>query len=63
MIERAICPNDVPGRLLNMAFLNIGSENPHLRLVAYNLLYSLSMVFRFDVGNQLLNAKGKEGPL
>jgi neurofibromin 1 len=56
--ERAIRPNNVPGRLLNMALINIGSEDPNLRLVAYNLLYSLSISFRFDVGNQLLNARG-----
>ncbi|KAG0178831.1 Ras GTPase activating protein ira2 [Apophysomyces sp. BC1021] len=55
--ERAVRPGDVPGRLLNMALLNIGSDDPALRLAAYNLLYSLSMSFRFDIGNQLLNAK------
>lgn len=55
--ERIIRPNDVPGRLLNMALLNIGSEDPNLRLAAYNLLYALSLTFRFDVGNQLLDAK------
>lgn len=41
-----------------MALLNIGSESPQLRVAAYNLLYSLSLSFRFDIGNQLLNAKG-----
>ncbi|OAD65239.1 hypothetical protein PHYBLDRAFT_85899, partial [Phycomyces blakesleeanus NRRL 1555(-)] len=55
--ERAIRPSDVPGRLLNMALLNIGSDDPVLRLSAYNLLYSLSLSFRFDIGNQLLNVK------
>ncbi|KAI7858100.1 hypothetical protein BDC45DRAFT_434174 [Circinella umbellata] len=55
--ERAIRPNDVPGRLLNMSLLNIGSDDPGLRLAAYNLLYALSLTFRFDVGNQLLNAR------
>lgn len=59
MNERAIRPNDVPGRLLNMSLLNIGSDDPNLRLAAYNLLYSLSLTFRFDVGNQLLKARGK----
>jgi hypothetical protein len=43
-----------------MALLNIGSEDPNLRLAAYNLLYALSLTFRFDVGNQLLDAKGKD---
>ncbi|SAM09837.1 hypothetical protein [Absidia glauca] len=55
--ERSIRPNDVPGRLLNMALLNIGSDDPNLRLAAYNLLYSLSMTFNFDVGKQLLDAR------
>ncbi|KAF7730429.1 Ras GTPase activating protein ira2 [Apophysomyces ossiformis] len=55
--ERAVRPGDVPGRLLNMALLNIGSDDPELRLAAYNLLYSLSLTFRFDIGNQLLNAR------
>ncbi|KAI8373844.1 hypothetical protein BD560DRAFT_393755 [Blakeslea trispora] len=57
MSERVIRPNDVPGRLLNMALLNIGSDDPSLRLAAYNLLYALSITFRFDVGNQLLDAR------
>ncbi|KAI9486703.1 MAG: hypothetical protein EXX96DRAFT_550220 [Benjaminiella poitrasii] len=55
--KRTIRPNDVPGRLLNMTLLNLGSEDPGLRLSAYNLLYSLSLSFRFDIDNQLLNAK------
>lgn len=59
MNERAIRPSDVPGRLLNMSLLNIGSDDPNLRLAAYNLLYSLSLTFRFDIGNQLLKARGK----
>ncbi|KAI8983424.1 hypothetical protein BDB01DRAFT_790689 [Pilobolus umbonatus] len=55
--ERTIRPSDVPGRLLNMALLNLGSDNPILRLSSYNLLYSLSKVFNFDIGKQLLDAK------
>ncbi|RCH89644.1 Ras GTPase activating protein ira2 [Rhizopus azygosporus] len=55
--ERTIRPNDVPGRLLNMALLNIGSDDPNLRLAAYNLLCALSMTFHFDLNNQLLDAK------
>lgn len=57
--ERTIRPSDVPGRLLNMALLNMGSDDPNLRLSSYNLLYALSRVFNFDVGKQLLDAKGK----
>ncbi|KAI7870568.1 hypothetical protein BDF14DRAFT_1771252 [Spinellus fusiger] len=55
--ERIVRPNDVPGRLLNMALLNIGSEDPSLRLAAYNLLYAISRAFNFDVGKQLLDTK------
>ncbi|KAI7885924.1 uncharacterized protein EV154DRAFT_521553 [Mucor mucedo] len=55
--ERTIRPSDVPGRLLNMALLNLGSDDPNLRLASYNLLYALSREFNFDVGKQLLGAK------
>ncbi|CAG8508989.1 2177_t:CDS:10 [Funneliformis mosseae] len=55
--ERVIRPSDVPGTLLNMALLNIGSDDPNLRLAAYNLLVALSAIFNFDVGGQLLGAK------
>lgn len=55
--ERVIRPSDVPGALLNMALLNMGSDDHHLRHSAYNLLCVLSLVFNFDVGNQLLAAK------
>ncbi|KAI9259080.1 hypothetical protein BY458DRAFT_479034 [Sporodiniella umbellata] len=55
--ERAIRPNDVPGRLLNMALVNVGSSDPSLRLAAYNLLYSLSQSFKFHIGNQLFSAR------
>ena len=58
--DRAIRPSDVPGKLLNMALLNIGSDDHCLRLAAYNLLVALCLTFNFDVGNQLLSAKGKE---
>jgi len=55
---RMIRPKDVPGTLLNMGLLNMGSDEPGLRQAAYNLLYSLSIAFTFDAGNQLLEAKG-----
>ncbi|CAG8517845.1 8557_t:CDS:10 [Diversispora eburnea] len=57
LTEKVIRPNGVPGTLLNMALLNIGSDDPNLRLAAYNLLVALSLIFNFDVGNQLLSAK------
>lgn len=56
--NHGIRPADVPGRILNMALLNIGSEDPALRLTAYNLLYSLCTSFRFAVNTQLMNARG-----
>ncbi|KAG0747979.1 hypothetical protein G6F62_000155 [Rhizopus arrhizus] len=55
--ERTIRPNDVPGRLLNMALLNLGSSDPNLRLSSYRLLYALTRAFNFDVDKQLLDAK------
>jgi len=58
MTERILRPGDVPGTLLNMALLNAGSDDSTLRLSAYNLLYSLSLAFSFDVDNQLLSTKG-----
>ncbi|KAJ3107169.1 Ras GTPase activating protein ira2 [Phlyctochytrium bullatum] len=56
--QRTLRAGDVPGTLLNMAMLNLGSGDPNLRLVSYNLLDSIGKSFRFDVGNQLLSAKG-----
>lgn len=41
-----------------MALLNLGSDDPNLRLASYNLLYALSREFNFDVEKQLLGAKG-----
>ncbi|KAI8061724.1 hypothetical protein BC940DRAFT_262450 [Gongronella butleri] len=56
--DRVIRPNDVPGRLLNMALMNLGDDDPHLRLASYNLLDSLSTYFRFDMSSKLLQANG-----
>ncbi|CAO3597273.1 unnamed protein product [Absidia cylindrospora] len=55
--DRIIRPSDVPGRLLNMALLNLGSCDSRLRLTAYNLLYSLCQTFKFSVGVNLLDTK------
>ncbi|KAJ3230718.1 Ras GTPase activating protein ira2 [Chytriomyces hyalinus] len=55
--ERTLRPEDVPGTLLNMAILNLGSRDPNLRVSSYNLLYALSTNFGFQIGNQLLSAK------
>ncbi|KAJ3330367.1 Ras GTPase activating protein ira2 [Blyttiomyces sp. JEL0837] len=56
--ERNLRPGDVPGTLLNMAMLNLGSVDPNLRLASYNLLFALSSNFDFRVGNKLFSAKG-----
>lgn len=56
--QRTIRPNDVPGTLLNMALLNMGSEDPVLRLTSYNLLCVLSETFDFQIGNMLISTKG-----
>ncbi|GBC02045.1 hypothetical protein RclHR1_04420015, partial [Rhizophagus clarus] len=54
----SLSPSSVPGTLLNMSLLNIGSDDPNLRLASYDLLVALSLNFNFDVGKQLLSAKG-----
>ncbi|RKO91665.1 hypothetical protein BDK51DRAFT_19343, partial [Blyttiomyces helicus] len=56
--RRHLRPSDVPGTLLNMALLNLGSDDANLRLASYNLLCALGSSFEFDVVNQLLTAKG-----
>ncbi|KAI8370897.1 hypothetical protein EDC96DRAFT_502763 [Choanephora cucurbitarum] len=52
-----IRPTDVPGRILNMALLNMGGEDPLLRSAAYNLLHSLCIFFRFSVDHKVMNAR------
>ncbi|XP_020288690.1 neurofibromin isoform X3 [Pseudomyrmex gracilis] len=49
-----IRPKDVPGTLLNMALLNLGSPDPNLRLVAYNLLCALTTTFDLKIQGQLV---------
>ncbi|KJE90496.1 neurofibromatosis 1 [Capsaspora owczarzaki ATCC 30864] len=56
--ERKLRPNDVPGTMLNMALLNLGSADPALRLAAYNMLCAATFTFNFDIEGQLLEAKG-----
>ncbi|KAI8614426.1 hypothetical protein BC830DRAFT_1127447 [Chytriomyces sp. MP71] len=55
--ERTLRPEDVPGTLLNMAVLNLGSRDPNLRVSSYNLLNALCANFEFHVGNLFLSAK------
>ncbi|KAI8357236.1 hypothetical protein BD560DRAFT_197971 [Blakeslea trispora] len=55
--NHGIRPADVPGRILNMALLNMGGEDPVLRSAAYNLLHSLCISFRFSVDHKVMNAR------
>ena len=55
-------PSDVPGTLLNMALLNLGSENDLLRVAAYNLLDAICTNFNYgESKSQLLGTEGKTG--
>jgi len=58
MNSKKIRPKDVPGTLLNMALINLGNRDPHLRLSAYNLLCALTATFGLRVNERLLEAKG-----
>ncbi|KAG1473581.1 hypothetical protein G6F56_000876 [Rhizopus delemar] len=55
--RHGIRPKDVPGCILNMALINLGSKDPSLRTVAYNLLCSLCVSFRLSAASQLMSAK------
>ncbi|SOV02504.1 related to neurofibromin [Ustilago sp. UG-2017a] len=60
-VDRVLRPNDVPGTLLNMAMLNITSNDSSLRLSAYNLLCALSTSFNFGASSaqkRLLSSRG-----
>lgn len=59
--DRVLRPSDVPGTLLNMAMLNITSNDAALRLSAYNLLCALSTSFNFGASSakkRLLSSRG-----
>ncbi|KAM9452995.1 neurofibromin-like isoform 1-T1 [Salvelinus alpinus] len=53
-----IRPKDVPGTLLNLALLNLGSSDPSLRSAAYNLLCALTCTFNLKIEGQLLETSG-----
>ncbi|KAF7700963.1 neurofibromin isoform X1 [Silurus meridionalis] len=53
-----IRPKDVPGTLLNIALLNLGSSDPSLRSAAYNLLCALTCTFNLKIEGQLLETTG-----
>jgi hypothetical protein len=42
-----------------MALLNLGSADPNLRTVAYNLLCALTATFDLKIEGQLLETSGK----
>ncbi|XP_065830941.1 neurofibromin-like [Oscarella lobularis] len=57
-MRKNLRPDDVPGTLLNMALLNLGSADPSLRLAAYNLLCALTASFHLQIGRELTEAQG-----
>eukprot|EP00118_Oscarella_pearsei_P012253 m.88991 g.88991 ORF g.88991 m.88991 type:complete len:2691 (+) comp36590_c0_seq4:57-8129(+) len=57
-VRKNLRPDDVPGTLLNMALLNLGSAEPSLRLAAYNLLCALTASFQLQIGRELTEAQG-----
>ena len=57
-VHTKIRPKDVPGTLLNVALLNLGSSDPSLRSAAYNLLCSLTQTFELRIESQLLETAG-----
>ena len=60
-VHTKIRPKDVPGTLLNVALLNLGSSDPSLRSAAYNLLCSLTQTFELRIESQLLETAGASG--
>ena len=57
-VHQKIRPKDVPGTLLNMALLNLGSLDPNLRTAEYNLLFALTQTFDLRIEGQLLETSG-----
>ncbi|BFZ63306.1 Ras GTPase activating protein ira2 [Saitoella coloradoensis] len=55
--DRLIRPKDVPGTLLQIALLNIGSEDANLRVSAYNLLCAISVAFNFEIAKEVLSSE------
>jgi neurofibromin 1 len=47
-------PKDVPGTLLNMALLNLGSRDAALRTAAYNLLQCVIQTFNLSVAEDMI---------
>lgn len=58
-VHQKIRPKDVPGTLLNMALLNLGSSDPNLRTAAYNQLCALTATFDLKIEGKLLETSGE----
>ncbi|KAH9267815.1 hypothetical protein BASA83_009754 [Batrachochytrium salamandrivorans] len=61
--ERNVSPRDLPGTLLNIALLNLCSEEPTLRVSSYDLLCAIVTGFGFNAGTHLHRTKGLAIPL
>ncbi len=55
---RQMTTSDVPGTLLNLALLNLGSPDPLTRTAGYNLLTAVCSYFHYDPAASLLEATG-----
>lgn len=55
---KVLRPGEVPGTLLNIGLLNLGSAEPSLRLAAYNFLAAVRTTFDFQIGSALVGASG-----
>nr|KAJ3419272.1 Ras GTPase activating protein ira2 [Polyrhizophydium stewartii] len=56
--ERDVSPRDLPGTLLNIALLNLYSEEPSVRVASYDLLCAIVSGFGYNVGAHLHSTKG-----
>jgi neurofibromin 1 len=54
-VHTKIRPKDVPGTLLNIALLNLGSSDPNLRSAAYNLLCVVGRGWLLTSGHRALS--------
>eukprot|EP01133_Synstelium_polycarpum_P017457 gene17457-20830_t len=55
---RVFRPQDIPGTLLNVALLNLGSSKNSLRVAAYNMLSALCRNANFSINLMLLETNG-----
>ncbi|EGG19811.1 neurofibromin [Cavenderia fasciculata] len=58
LANRSFRPQDIPGTLLNVALLNLGSTKNALRVAAYNMLSALCRNSNFSLNLQLLETSG-----